>query len=87
MSDSVQIAWQITDDLIEYKLLAVMNIFVTLSLSLSSAMGLPFPSFISSVFDSFVWHFSFNDILFRFGMCIAFIKPNLLPSSTEHNAE
>lgn len=48
MNDSAQIAQQITDDLIEYKLLAVMNIFFSHSLTLL------YFYFISRTFDSIV---------------------------------
>lgn len=43
MSDFIQIAWQITDDLIEYKLLAVMNfLFLVILFATNATVAVSF---------------------------------------------
>lgn len=69
MNDSIQIASKITDDLIEYKLLAVMNIFFVLScFAISSLVKL------RVLFLCFVKRFSFQLKVHWMCLCVAFIK-------------
>lgn len=64
MNDSIQIASKITDDLIEYKLLAVMNIFFFISSEVAFLLLLLF----------FVKRFSFQLKVPSICLCVAFIK-------------